>query len=162
MREAEREAYELNCRVVAWQRLEHDVLGQGLVGPAVFSPCHCSGCSATTLVNLLLVWLRIFQANPEETEITKEFVQMMLEEDAGNGTLTSKSYRDWRRTVLKEIAIHSPKGTTLILQELRLRLTVTRDVNCAEICGKILEHDDTAITKPFLDLAMEVLENSRE
>jgi hypothetical protein len=182
MREAEREAYELNRRIQAWHRLEQDCLAD--VGssanttaaaaatatgatatsfPAVvFSPSHCSGCCATTLVNLVLLWLRVFQSNPESVLITKELIDMLLQQDGGNVLVSCKSYQDWRRTAVKEIALKSRQGSLVVLEELRLRLTVGENVNCAEILGKILEHEDAGVTQPFLDLAMQVLETSRE
>ena len=97
---------------------------------------------------------------------------MLLQQDDGNGLMSSsKSYQDWRRGAVKEIALKSTSGATVVLEELRLRLSVGgsgggggggEHVNCAEILGKILEHEDTSVTQPFLDLAMQVLETSRE
>jgi hypothetical protein len=191
MREAEREAYELNRRILAWHSLEQDCLADvgsrantgtaeaaaattsAFTTPFVFSPSHCSGCCGTTLVNLLLLWLRIFQSNPDAVVITKELMDMLLQQDGGNGNSlmsSSKSYQDWRRGAVKEIALKSASGATVVLEELRLRLSVGggggggggEHVNCAEILGKILEHEDTSVTQPFLDLAMQVLETSRE
>lgn len=194
MREAEREAYELNFRIHAWHSLEQDCLADvgssantgtaaaaGVTASAAttttsfaFSPSHCSGCCGTTLVNLLLLWLRNFQSNPDAVVITKELMDMLLQQDGGNGNSlisSSKSYQDWRRAAVKEIALKSASGATVVLEELRLRLSVGgsggvggggEHVNCAEILGKILEHKDTSVTQPFLDLAMQVLETSRE
>jgi hypothetical protein len=188
MREAEREDYELNSRIHAWHSLEQDCLADvgssantGTAAAAgatttttssVFSPSHCSGCCGTTLVNLLLLWLRIFQSNPDAVVITKELMDMLLQQDGGNALMSSyKSYQDWRRVAVKEIALKSTSGATVVLEELRLRLSVGgsgggggggEHVNCAEILGKILEHEDTGVTQPFLDLAMQVLETSRE
>jgi hypothetical protein len=188
MREAEREDYELNSRIHAWHSLEQDCLADvgssantGTAAAAgatttttssVFSPSHCSGCCGTTLVNLLLLWLRIFQSNPDAVVITKELMDMLLQQDGGNALMSSyKSYQDWRRVAVKEIALKSTSGATVVLEELRLRLSVGgsgggggggEHVNCAEILGKILEHEDTSVTQPFLDLAMQVLEDSRE
>jgi hypothetical protein len=197
MREAEREAYELNTRIHAWHSLEQDCLadagrsantGTATAAAAttttttttapptatssafVFSPSHCSGCCGTTLVNLLLLWLRIFQSNPDCVVITKELMDMLLQQDGGNSLMSSsKSYQDWRRGAVKEIALKSASGALVVLEELRLRLSVGggggsggEHVNCAEILGKILEHEDTSVTQPFLDLAMQVLETSRE
>lgn len=163
MREAECECHELGCRIKAWNRLEEDELAESFLSSTSpnlsFSPSHCSLCSGAVALQLLVLWLRLFQAKPTLVEISSEFVQILLEENA----YLSKALLDLKKAVVREIATKSPKGTKLVLEELGARLLVTRDVVCAEILGKIIEsRDDFPLYNEYMDLTLQVLENDRE
>jgi hypothetical protein len=160
LREAERESFRLNARISAWRRLENDSLtsvasDESLALPQ-FTPSHCGACAGTLAIHLLVIWVRLFQADPKSVKITKEMIHVLLLED-GHG---QKGLLEWKRAALREIAQKSATGAPLILEALRLRLMVG-DVNAAEVLGKILETvKEGPFAQQFLDLATNVLETN--
>jgi hypothetical protein len=160
LREAEREAYELNRRVAAWRRLESDTLadvGSLVPMPIVFCPSHCSVCASPVALQLLVLWLRLFQARPQEVRVDTEFLCLLLEDLPSS----SKALFDFKRQVVQEIATKSEDGAKLVLTELRKRLRATRHVGCSEILGKILEVDGFSTAEEYAKLAMDVLSASQ-
>ena len=179
MREAEREAFELRRRMEAWQRLESDeladrgalVAGQTAVltsniSPRVgaFAPSHCSICSSPVAVQLLTIWLRLFQTDPSSVEVTQDTIELMLEENVH----LSKALMDLKRVVLQEIAVKAPSATSrLVLNELSKRIRNSRDVTSAEILGKIISNEsnggggDFELVQEYINLALEALQNER-
>lgn len=170
MREAEREAYELRRRMEAWRRLERDELADkgdlvALGGAAsdvtpfagAFAPSHCSVCSSPVAVQLLMIWLRLFQYDPANVTVTQETIELMLEENIH----LSKSLMDLKRLVLREIAVKAPAETSrLVLNELAKRLRYARDVTSAEILGKIIaEETDFPLIQDYVNLALEALKH---
>lgn len=159
LREAERESFQLSARINAWRRLESDSLtsvgaDESMALPQ-FTPSHCGTCAGSLAVHLLVVWVRLFQTDPKSVMITKEMIHVLLLED-GHGP---KGLLEWKRAALREIAQKSTTGAPLILEALRLRLTMG-DVNAAEILGKILETEGP-FAQQFLDLTTEVLETNQ-
>ncbi|CAB9508930.1 Auxin transport protein BIG [Seminavis robusta] len=178
MREAEREAFELHRRVEAWKRLERDeVADRGGVISATeggeveahaprltraFCPSHCSVCSSPVAVQLLVIWLRLFQADPSKVVVTQEYIELLLEENIH----LSKGLMDLKRSVLREIAVKAPASTSrLVLDELSRRLRNARDVTSAEILGKIISEEsggpngEFALAQEYVDLALNVLKH---
>lgn len=156
MREAERESYELNRRIQAWERLETDTLANvGTVKPTnfTFSPSHCSVCGGVVAHQLLVLWMRLFQARPSEVHIDREFLCLLLEDFPTIG----KGLFDFKRQVVQVIATKSEEGAKLVLSELRKRLTATNDSTCAEILGKIMEVEGFSMSEEYSKLAMEIL-----
>jgi hypothetical protein len=156
MREAERESFELNRRIQAWKRLETDTLANvGTVNPTnfTFSPSHCSVCGGAVALQLLVLWMRLFQARPSEVHVDQEFLCLLLEDFS----TISKGLFDFKRQVVQEIATKSEEGAKLVLAELRKRLTATNDATCAEILGKIMEVEGFSMSEEYSKLAMEVL-----
>ena len=122
MREAEREAYELERRCIAWRRLEDGCLGEtGIETNGGFEPSHCSVCSATVALQLLVLWLRIFQLDPDSVVITQEMISLLLNDDPA--ILHMKNLQETKRAAVKEIALRSKQGSPLVLEALRLRLS---------------------------------------
>ena len=157
MREAEREAYELNRRVNAWRRLENDELpdvGTLVPSPIAFSPSHCSACGGAVALQLLVLWLRLFHTSPQHVHIEPDFLCLLLEDLPH----ASKNLFDFKRQVVREIATKSDEGARLVLKELRKRLRATRDVVSSEILGKIMEVEGGfSLSEEYAKLAMEVL-----
>lgn len=156
MREADRESYELNRRLQAWNRLNSGSItytGTDAIADTNFTPSHCSNCAVTVAHQLLLLWLRLFQSRPSDMDIDREFLCTLLEDVPGVG----KGFVECKRLVVREIATKSDAGAKLVLVELRKRLTATRDVTCAEILGKIMEVDDFSMSEDYSKLAMDVL-----
>lgn len=161
MREAEREAHELERRCAAWSRLVAGRLaetGDDEQPTPGFEPSHCSVCAVTIASHLLFLWLRLFQLNPDSVVIDQEMITLLLHEDSA---VQSKNLQDSKRTAVKEIALHSKQGSHMVLEALRLRLTLLKDVNAAEILGKILDSvgADSVAAAPFVSLAREALES---
>jgi hypothetical protein len=159
MREAEREAYEIRRRVEAWQRLERNELSQP-GDPSLpstdlipFYPSHCSSCNISVALQLLILWLRLFQAHPSEVQIPHEFLNLLFEDFESN----NKHFTECKRQVVKEIATKSKLGAKLVLEELRKRLKVMHDPACAEILGKIMQEDDFEFADDYRNLALEIL-----
>ena len=168
LRETEREAYELASRIQAWKRLERDELAQTgrlAIGietneqraPLTFSPSHCSVCSNAVAVQLLVLWLRLFQANPSGVAISEDFIELLLEENIH----LSKSLVDLKRTVIREIATKSPaERSRFVLSKLSNRVRYARDISSAEILGKIIEvKDNFVLSEEYVELAMSVLQH---
>jgi len=159
MREAEREAYKLQRRCIAWRRLNTGRLAETGSEPQqeIFEPSHCPNCSPQVAHQMLLLWLRLFEMNPDAVVIDQEMISLLLN-DVPN--LHYKNLQDAKNTAVKEIAIRSRQGRPLVLDSLRARLNLTQDVNSAEILGKILEAvgDDATAAAPFVALANEALE----
>jgi hypothetical protein len=160
MREAEREAHELEVRCAAWRRLERGNLSEtdGGGDTAAFEPSHCSMCAVTMAANLLVLWLRTFQLDPDAVVIDNDMIALLLNDDP---TVHLRNLSDTKRSAVKEIAILSQQGRPLILEALRLRLILLQDLNVAEIVGKILQalDGDSEAAAPFLALAHEALES---
>jgi len=163
MREAEREAYELERRCVAWRRLNTGQLAE--IGSeqqqqqVKFEPSHCSACAATISVQMLVLWLRLFQLDPDSVVVKQDMISLLLNDKAN---FHLKNLQDTKKAAVKEIAIRSKQGRPLVLDALRARLTLTQDVNSAEIVGKILETvgSDAEVAAPFVALAREALESN--
>jgi hypothetical protein len=163
MREAEREAHELEVRCAAWRRLERGNLSETDGGDdddatAAFEPSHCSMCAVTMAANLLVLWLRTFQLDPDAVVIDNDLIALLLNDDP---TVHLRNLSDTKRSAVKEIAILSKQGRPLILEALRLRLILLQDLNVAEIVGKILQAlgSDSEAAAPFMALAQEALES---
>ncbi|CAJ1939091.1 unnamed protein product [Cylindrotheca closterium] len=158
LREAEREKNELSRRLQAWDGLCRGYIGQVDTQATTnteleFAPSHCSTCSVPVAQQLLTLWLRLFQASPSTVSVDLDFICTLLEEMPGIG----KGFLESKRMVVREIATKSPFGAKLVLNELRKRLEVSRDMNCAEILGKILESNEFEFADEFTQLAMDVL-----
>ena len=164
MREAEREKAALAARIDAWKRLD----GGRLVltspeTPDDFEPSHCSACAASIANNLLLLWLRLLEKEPESVVVAKDFIKDLLNVDP-TGHL--KNLNETRRSVVKTIALLSESGAPLVLEILRSRITLLDDTSSAEILARIIESSDETSPaelieqiKPFRALAREVLES---
>lgn len=168
MREAEREKNELTRRLQAWDGLNRGSLGylpssaSSLAAATTsqevqFAPSHCSTCSVPVAQQLLTLWLRLFQASPFTVAVDLDFICTLLEDMPGIG----KGFLESKRMVVCEIATKSPMGAKLVLHELKTRLSVAKDMNCAEILGKILEVEDFEFAEEFSRLAMDVLARSQ-
>lgn len=157
MREAERERAALASRIEAWKRLESGSLVQA--SPKTFDdfePSHCSSCSASVANNLLLLWSCLLEAEPQSVVVTKDFIKNLL--NVGPmGHL--KHLTETRRSVVKTVALRSENGAPLVLEMLRLRITLLDDTSSAEILSKIIREAEGEAAKPFRDLAREALES---
>jgi len=163
MREAEREMHALERRCIAWRRLNTGRLADTGVNQqqqqqqlTKFEPSHCSACAATIAVQMLVLWLHLFQLDPGSVVITREMISLLLN-DVSN--LHLKNLQESKKSSVKEIAIHSKQGRPLVLEALKARLAV-EDVNSAEIVGSILETigtSDAEAAAPFVALAREAL-----
>eukprot|EP00980_Cylindrotheca_fusiformis_P011049 scaffold2535_cov126-Cylindrotheca_fusiformis.AAC.11 len=160
LREADRESFELDRRLQAWNRLNNGSIsetGADVIATTTFTPAHCSLCAVEVAHQLLTLWLRLFQACPLDIYIDREFLCTLLEDIPGVGKGFGKGFVESKRLVVREIATKSESGATLVLAELRKRLSATRDVTCAEILGKIMEVDGFFMSEEYSKLAMDVL-----
>jgi hypothetical protein len=159
MREAERECHELQRRLNAWWRLEHDSLPEShLDTDESFSPTMCSRCAGPITLHLLLLILRIFQSSKiteAKTVITKEFIRALFVEPAQ----MHKDLVDLKRLAITTFCTKSDHAAKLILDELRARLRASGDATSASILGKLLVHD-FALADQFVELATETLESN--
>jgi len=162
MREAERDCYEVQRKIIAWKRLNKDALadfGSFFIGPSRnYVPVLCSKCSAVVTRNILSLVMTVFGANMKESEdsLTEEFVSFLFEEPPDLDT----DLLDLKRAAIVTIAIYSECGARMVLFELKSRLQGSRDVASAEILGTILEKN--FISAPsFEQLAIDTL-NCRE
>lgn len=165
MREAEREAFELQSRMQAWQRLNRDDLAglQSIEEPDGFVPCRCSNCSSTFASCLLSLWLRLFQTNPAKVTPSEEVVEMLLQNEASLSSSTHRSLQDCKRLAVENIATQSSRGAQLVLDGLRKRFGVGQDVYAAELLGRILESStQSPLQSDFAQLAEEQLERQQQ
>lgn len=164
MREAEREAYELQRRIKAWECLNRNDL------PGVeshdkshgFSPCRCWNCSSAVASCLLSLWQNLFQADPSAVQPSEALVEMLLQNETSSTPSSSRSLLDSKRLVVESIATQSSVGAQLVLNGLRKRLGVGQDVYAAELLGRILESTvESPLRSEFVDLAAEQLEQQQ-
>ena len=160
MREAERESFELNKRIMAWRRLNRDALADTelfipkFTSQFSFSPILCSACAGTMTFHLLALAMELFRLNIKDSEValTGDFVKALFD---GTGGMSSHLY-DLKRLVITSLAVKSKRGSKLIFTELQSRLKSKHNVACAEILGKILENDFD-MAEDYVKLAVEVL-----
>ncbi|KAL7580234.1 hypothetical protein ACA910_012974 [Epithemia clementina (nom. ined.)] len=159
LREAERETYQLKRRIGAWQCLHEGRHLDSVSSEAAsqsFVPSHCWACAGSLAGHLLLLWVRLFQADPYNIPVKESTVRLLLQDDLG----TPKSLLECKRLAVSEVALKSEKGASLILDMLRLRLRASQDVNAAEMLGQIVAaaHGNSALRERFVCLAKEQLE----
>ena len=186
MRECACEKEALKLRIAAWKRLEHDALSDRggahqlnseRLGAVTFTPSHCSTCSNQVAVQLLVVWLRLFQADPAAVTVTRETIELLFDEthyfmtpSFSNGHGSNNMHQnpiirdatlllEWKRHAVCQIATKAPTDTSkLVLDQLSKRLRATREVASAEILGSIIaDSSDFELAPEYVDLAMEVL-----
>jgi hypothetical protein len=159
MREAERECYELQRRLNAWNRLERDCLPETNIDSNVsFAPTKCSRCAGPVTLHLLLLMLRLVQSDKIadiESVITKDFVRSLFLEPPQ----MLKDLFDLKRLAITTFCMKSEHAAKLILEELRARLRASSDEASASILGKLLEHD-FSLSEQFVALATETLDST--
>eukprot|EP00934_Nitzschia_sp_Nitz4_P001486 Nitzschia sp. Nitz4//scaffold80_size88189//52173//65261//NITZ4_005091-RA/size88189-snap-gene-0.2-mRNA-1//1//CDS//3329558642//1486//frame0 len=156
LREASTERMLISRRVEAWQRLNNGYLvGKETHGSETVAPmetCHCSNCGVHVATQLLLLWSEIFGASPNNVDIDREMLKILLSEDIGDRVLGSA-----KKQVAFDIATKSKSGADLVLKELRRILTTRQDSTAAQLLGKILSHDGFPMSLEYSDLAVQVL-----
>lgn len=159
MRESERECYELRRRINAWRRLENDALADLGATEAssskAFSPTQCSTCCGPVALQLLDLFMALFESKPEvvESAITENFIRALFDESAE----LDKDLFDSKRTAIANLATKSDRASKIILDQLRLRMNGSRDAASAQIMGMIMAIDSPRGEK-FVNLAAEILE----
>jgi hypothetical protein len=105
-------------------------------------------------LHLLQLWQRLFLTAPDQVHVSKQLLTALLDES----TPLPKSLVDLKRAIVRDVATKSPKGSKLVLDELRTRLAANCDMASSEILGQILEQVDVVEQSDFMDLAIQVLE----
>ena len=159
MREAERECYELHRRINAWRRLENDALadlGAKESVSASFSPSQCSTCNGPLALQLLKLFMALFELDAPvvQSAITQNFILALFDESA---TMNNELFVA-KRAALASLATKSEVASKIILEQLRLRLKGARDAASAEIMGEIIAID-SPLGEGFVQLATEILES---
>jgi len=158
IRENERNCYELNRRIDAWKRLNRDGLANDIgsipSSDDTFVPSFCSSCSHIIAYHLISLAIILFRCNVKDSEksLNTMFISCLFQDDIG----MSQKLLDLRKMFIIAIVVKSKVGAKLVLKELQARLRVTRDVNCAQILGKLLEKD-FHMSNDYADLAIEIL-----
>lgn len=160
MREAERECYELNRRIDAWNRLNKDCL-EGVsvqtpfhAKPFTFMPSTCSICSVQMAFQILSLLHAVYSANISQSEhtVTSDLIKILLTE----ADILSPKLKDLKRRVIITLASTSEVASKMILAELQSRLAAVQDVPSAEILGKLVQLDFPSV-KEYIELAMATL-----
>eukprot|EP00977_Amphora_coffeiformis_P000766 scaffold162_cov176-Amphora_coffeaeformis.AAC.26 len=165
MREAEREAFELQRRILAWERLNRDDLAglEGIGESTGFVPCRCWNCSCSVASVLLSLWAHIFRADPSVVVPSQEIVEVLLQNESTSSATSSRSLQDCKRSTIESIATCSMTGAQMVLSGLRKRLGVGQDVYSAELLGRIMESSTPSpLRSEFVDLATTQLERQME
>lgn len=156
-REAERESWELNRKIDAWNRLNSDSLAANILSSrgGTYMVTECSVCSAKVAYQILSLLHAVFQINISETEhtVSRDLVKLLLQE---SGEL-DPALKDLKRQVIITIASKSETASALILHELRLRLNAMQDRTSAQILGELVRMDFKGVDD-FIKLAVSVLE----
>mmetsp|Transcript_30727 Transcript_30727/g.53346 ORF Transcript_30727/g.53346 Transcript_30727/m.53346 type:complete len:394 (+) Transcript_30727:4783-5964(+) len=162
MREAERECYELNRRIDAWNRLNKDCLA-GFSPPTplsakpfAFMPSTCSACSMQVTYQILSLLHVVYTANISQSEhtVTSDLIKTLLKES----DILTPRLKDLKRRVIITLASTSDVASSMILAELQSRLAAVQDVTSAEILGKLVQLDFPSVND-YIELAMETLTN---
>jgi len=160
MREAERECYELNRRIDAWNHLNKDCLLGSIpptpfvAKPFAFMPSTCSVCSMQVTYQILSLLHAVYTANILQSEhtVTRDLIKILLKESE---SLTPR-LKDLKRQVIVTLTSTSEVASKMILAELRLRLDAVQDVTSAEILGKLVQLDFPSVQE-YIELAMVTL-----
>lgn len=156
LKEADSELYEVQRRVDAWRMLNEGNLvdvGVEVCDEDAFESSQCSLCAGTVAFHLLTLWSQLFLAQPSEVDVDKEFVSLLLTETSSMG----KSLSGMMRKTVKDVALNSKEGASLVLGELRKRLHASDDTISGEILGEIMAKEDFFMAKEYSELAVEVL-----
>lgn len=132
-----------------------------------FEPTQCSACSGPVALHLLNLWLALLKLQPDCVEVSHDMIHRLLglQEPlphsggwpAAAATSLNKGWHDVQVRALTEIAVHSPHGSSLVLDALRLRLQVSPNPVYSEILGSIIEEGGS---DAFVALAHDVLQAS--
>ena len=161
MREAERECYELNRRIDAWNLLNKDCLTGFCPAthfPAkqvgLFIPSSCTACSMQVTCQILSLLQSVYTANISQSEhtVTIDLIRLLLTEPEH---LSSK-LKDLKRRVVIALASTSAGASKIILAQLKSRLKSVQDVTSAEILGKLVQLD-FPLVDDYIELAMTTL-----
>ena len=71
--------------------------------------------------------------------------------------MQGRGLQELKKQVIVSIATNSRSGAEMVLRELKNRLTVSHDMNCAEILGKIMEIEGFDMINEYTKLAMYIL-----
>jgi len=160
LREAWRESHELCRRINAWECLNSGALVKPISlnrtkeNSFSFSPSHCSLCGGSIALQILVLWLKLFLVAPSEVRVDEDFFHTLFHDDDPSH---SKGLQEIKKQVIISIATNSRQGAEMVLRELRKRLIASRDMNCADILGKIMEIEGFDMIDEYAKLAMEVL-----
>jgi hypothetical protein len=166
MREAERECYELNRRIDAWNRLNNNCLtsSRGLSPPAAqtfqFLPSTCPTCSMHLSYQMISLLYSVYAtANVEQYEhaVSSALIKILLKESQPSNP-KAKDLNKLKRRVVVLLASLSEVGSGMILSELKLRLTAVQDTTSAEILGTLVQMDFPSVDK-YIQLALDVLQD---
>ena len=155
-REAEREIWELNRKIDSWYRLNSDTLTTKLGDHGgSYMTTDCSVCCSKIAYDLLSLLHSSFQSSISQSEhtISNELIKLLLQESAD----LDQSLKDLKRQVVITIASKSESASMLVLNELKLRLTLLQDRTSAQILGDLIQMDFKGVEK-FIELAISVLE----
>jgi hypothetical protein len=156
MRESERECFELRRRIKAWKRLENDALADlGIESAyATCSPSQCSRCSGPVALQLLILFVELFDSDPAKVQsiITEKSVLALFDEMPD----MEKDLFDAKRMAIVTLGTKSEQASKLIIEVLRTRLKASRDAASAEILGKMIAIDST-LGEDFVKLAAEIM-----
>ena len=165
MREAERECYELNRRIDAWNRLNKDCLSGSAnmqaslntIRPFAFTPSTCTSCSMQMAYQILSLLHAMYVTNISQTEhtVTVDILRFLLKEPE---SLTPK-LKELKRRVIITLASTSDVASQMVLTELKARLGAVQDVTSAEILGRIVELDFPSVND-YIQLAVDTLSSS--
>jgi hypothetical protein len=155
-----KECYELTRRIEAWNRLNQDELARA--GPRfpyktafTFQPTSCSECSSQVALSLTSLLSAIFEASISESEstVSPELIRLLIKEPSG----ISDELKNAKRKSLVTLARTSEHASTLILDEIKLRLSAVQDVTSAELLGQLVQYDFPSVGK-YIEFAISVLQ----
>lgn len=97
----------------------------------------------------------IFEASISESQytVTPELIRLLIKEPSG----ISDELKNAKRRSLVTLARTSEHASTLILEEIKLRLSAVQDVTSAELLGQLVEYDFPSVGK-YIDFAVSVLQ----
>jgi len=161
LREAQRECFEINRRIDSWSRLNKDALvsvGQSppfLHSPFSYTPSSCSSCCYEVTLIILRCLIAVYLANISDSEhtVTKDLVKLLFQEHES----MERPLLDLKRRAIIALATSSERASTIILDELRLRLGAAQDITSAEILGKLIELDFPLVDE-YIELAVTTLQ----
>jgi hypothetical protein len=167
MREAERECYELNRRIDAWNRLNNDSLtgtsaqNSFAIQAFRFLPSTCTVCSMQLTYQMLSLLYSVYATTNVaqfEHTVTSALIKILLtESQVPNPKL--KDLNNLKRRAVITLASTSEVGSRIILGELKLRLTAVQDVTSAEILGMLIQLDFPSVNN-YIQMAMDVLQGN--
>ncbi len=161
MREADRECFELEKAITAWERLNRDSLSEARSKKSSYSPSFCSKCGIPVALQIMMLVLCIVRVDESfGGAISQDLIATLFLRYSPINMDCNKELDKLKQILLIAMAERSEVAADLIVKELQQKLKVfPDDVVSANILGSLVEKGPSACKchNKFVNLATSVL-----